>query len=116
MFAARLRLFRDVEMQSMDPPQFTLACYILGGNPDNVTWTRDMVDLGSGITQLTDDYREYKSVLSATEEGIYTCTVSNDTPDTATISFNATCECSQTSMILRINSLMGSIFKSWPLV
>ena len=69
-----------------------------------------MVDLGSGVIQLTYDYRGYKSVLSATEEGTYTCTVSNDTPDTATISFNAICECSQISMILRISSLVASIF------
>ena len=57
-----------------------------------MTWTRDSSAIGSGVTVLRDDFRGYTHSINATEEGFYTCTVSNDTPDNASVSFNATSE------------------------
>ena len=81
----------------MQPLQFTLICKSFGGFPANVTWTRDSTVIGSGVTMLDDDFRRYVHSLNATEEGLYTCTISNSSPDNATASINAI---SQYSLVL----------------
>ena len=82
----------DVEIHSMEPLQFTLVCYSFGGMPANVTWTRDSTVIGSGVTSLREDFTGHRHSLFTTQEGFYTCSVSNPTPESASASINATSE------------------------
>ena len=82
----------SAEVLNMHPLQFAVICTSSGGIPANVTWMRDSTVIEGGVTVLTDDFRGYRHILNATEEGIYTCIVSNDTPDNATASINVTSE------------------------
>ena len=65
----------------------TFTCISTGGPATTVTWTRDSVDaLGDTETVLNDPVTaQYTHTLTVTEilEGLYTCTVSNDKPSTA---------------------------------
>ena len=74
----------------MEPLHFTLVCYSFGGIPANVTWTKDSTVIGSGVTALREDFTGYRHTLSVTEQGFYTCTVSNASPESASASINAT--------------------------
>jgi hypothetical protein len=78
-----------IEFHNTQPLQFTLTCVSTGGPAAYVSWMRGSEDIEGGMTIL-EDYRLYKHTLNGTEEGIYTCTVSNDTPDTATATLNVT--------------------------
>ena len=88
-YAVRLSLNLQIEVHNTKPLQFTLTCVSTGGPAAYVSWMRGSEDIEGGMTIL-DDYRLYKHTLNGTEEGIYTCTVSNDTPDTATATLNVT--------------------------
>jgi hypothetical protein len=85
----RLSLNLQIEVHNTQPLQFTLTCVSTGGPAAYVSWMRGSEDIEGGMTIL-EDYRLYKHTLNGTEEGIYTCTVSNDTPDTATATLNVT--------------------------
>ena len=65
----------------------TFTCISTGGPATTVTWTRDSVDaLGDTETVLNDPVTaQYTHTLTVTEilVGLYTCTVSNDKPSTA---------------------------------
>ena len=65
----------------------TFTCISTGGPATTVTWTRDSVDaLGDTETVLNDPVTaQYTHTLTVTEilEGLYTCTVTNDKPSTA---------------------------------
>ena len=74
----------------MEPLHFTLVCYSFGGIPANVTWTKDSTVIGSGVTALREDFTGYRHTLSVTDQGFYTCTVSNASPESASASINAT--------------------------
>ena len=68
-------------------PQFTLTCISTGGPATTVTWTRDSGD-AVGDTNTVLDNRvtaEYTHTLTVTERlgRLYTCTVANDKPSTA---------------------------------
>ena len=54
-----------------------------------MSWMRGSEAIEGGMTIL-EDYRLYKHTLNSSEEGVYSCTVSNDTPDTATATLNVT--------------------------
>ena len=97
--AARLSVESQISVESTEPLQFTVTCESVGGNPANVVWMRDSTVIQGGHTELNEDYRSYSHSLTTTEEGFYTCTVSNDLPDNASASINATSE----STILILN-------------
>ena len=71
-------------------PQFTLTCISTGGPATTVTWTRDSATaMGDEMTVLDDAATAtYTHTLTVTGRlgGLYTCTVSNDKPSTATMS------------------------------
>ena len=68
-------------------PQFTLTCISTGGPVTTVTWTRDSGEVvGDTETVLNDpETAQYTHTLTVTEilGGLYTCTVTNDKPSTA---------------------------------
>ena len=68
-------------------PQFTLTCISTGGPATTVTWTRDSGDaVGDTETVLNDTVTaRYIHTLNVTGRlgGLYTCTVANNKPSTA---------------------------------
>ena len=88
-YAVRLSMYLRIKVHNTQPLQFTLTCVSTGGLATYVSWMKGSEDIEGGMTIL-EDYRLYKHTLNGTEEGIYTCTVLNDTPDTATATLNVT--------------------------
>ena len=70
----------------------TLTCISTGGPATTVTWTRDSVDaIGDTETVLNDPVTaQYIHTLTVSEllGGLYTCTVTNDKPSTASANIN----------------------------
>ena len=68
-------------------PQFTLTCISTSGPATTVTWTRESVDtVGDTNTVLNNRMTaQYTHTLTVTGRlvGLYTCTVTNDKPSTA---------------------------------
>ena len=72
-------------------PQFTLTCISTGGPATTVSWTRDNVDITGeqNVTVLNDAVTaRYTHTLTLTgnQPGLYTCTVSNNKPSSASAS------------------------------
>ena len=67
----------------------TFTCISTGGPATTVTWTRDSGDaVGDTNTELDNRVTaQYTHTLTVTEilVGLYTCTVSNDKPSTASV-------------------------------
>ena len=65
----------------------TLTCISTGGPATTVTWTRDNVTITEGTETVLNDpvTAQYTHTLTVTEIllGLYTCTVANDKPSTA---------------------------------
>ena len=89
--AVSLSVESSISVQSMEPLRFTLSCESTGGFPASVVWMKDSTVIEGGITTLRSDLRTYTHSLNASEEGFYTCIVSNDV-DSANASLNATSE------------------------
>ena len=75
-------------------PQFTLTCISTGGPATTVTWTRDSTTVTEG-TETVLDYpvtAQYTHILTVTGSlgGLYTCTVSNNKPSSASASITVT--------------------------
>ena len=72
-------------------PQFTLTCISTGGPATTVTWTRDSVTVTEVTETVLDNpvTAQYTHTLTVTGRlpGLYTCTVANDRPSTASESF-----------------------------
>ena len=73
-------------------PQFTLICISTGGPATTVTWTRDSGEV-VGYTETVLDNTvtaQYTHTLTVTGRlgGLYTCTVTNDKPSTASANIN----------------------------
>ena len=70
-------------------PQFTLTCISTGGPATTVTWTRDSTTVTEGTETVLDDNvtAQYTHTLTVSERlgGLYTCTVSNNKPSTASV-------------------------------
>ena len=68
-------------------PQFTLTCISTSGPATTVTWTRDSGEVVGDTETVLDDpvTAQYTHTLNVTERlgGLYTCTVTNDKPSTA---------------------------------
>ena len=73
-------------------PQFTLTCISTDGPATTVTWTRDSVTITEGTERVLNDpvTAQYTHTLTVTERlgGLYTCTVANDKPSTASATIN----------------------------
>ena len=73
-------------------PQFTLTCISTGGPATTVTWTRDSVPVTTGTETVLDDpvTAQYTHTLTVTGLllGLYTCTVANNKPSTASASIS----------------------------
>ena len=70
-----------------DSDQLTLTCISTGGPATSVTWTRDNVNITGeqNETVLNDTVTaQYTHTLTVTAAGVYTCTVSNNKPSSAT--------------------------------
>ena len=78
----------DVTVDFNDSPQFTLTCNSTGGPATTVTWTRDSVTVFEGTETVLDDpvTAQYTHTLTGSTAGVYTCTVSNSKPSSATLS------------------------------
>ena len=63
----------------------TLTCISTGGPATTVTWTRDSVTIteGTETVLLSRVTVQYEHTLTITSGGLYTCTVSNNKPSTA---------------------------------
>ena len=63
----------------------TLTCISTGGPATTVTWTRDSVTITEGTETVLNDPEtaQYTHTLTITSGGLYTCTVANDKPSTA---------------------------------
>ena len=72
-----------------DSPQFTLTCISTGGPATTVTWTRDSTTVTEGTETVLDDNvtAQYTHTLTVSGRlgGLYTCTVSNNKPSTASV-------------------------------
>ena len=76
----------DVEFELFTDSMFRLTCISTGGPATYITWTRDSVTITEGtVTYYDTDDGSYANILTVTErlEGLYTCTVANDRPSTA---------------------------------
>ena len=76
----------DVEFELFTDSMFRLTCISTGGPATTVTWTRDNVTITEGtVTHYVTDDESYINIPTVTErlEGLYTCTVANDKPSTA---------------------------------
>ena len=76
-----------------DPDQLTITCISTGGPATTVTWTRDSTTVITEGTQtvLNDPQTaRYTHTLTVTTGGVYTCTVANDKPASASASFTVT--------------------------
>ena len=73
-------------------PQFTLTCISTDGPATTVTWTRDSVTITEGTNTELDNTvtAQYTHTLTVTERlgGLYTCTVTNDKPSSASATIN----------------------------
>ena len=87
--ALRLTVVSDLNGAS---PQFTLTCISTGGPATTVTWTRDSVTVTTGTETVLDDplTAQYTHTLTVTGLllGLYTCTVANNKPSTASASIS----------------------------
>ena len=63
----------------------TLTCISTGGPATTVTWTRDSVTITEGTETVLNDSvtAQYTHTLTVTSGGLYTCTVANNKPSTA---------------------------------
>ena len=70
--------------------QFTLTCISTGGPATTVTWTRDSITVTEGAETMLDDpvTAKYSHTLTVNgrKGGLYTCTVANNKPSSASAS------------------------------
>ena len=82
-----VRLKDDSDLNGASP-QFTLTCISTGGPATTVTWTRDSTTVTQGTQTVLNDpvTAQYTHTLTVTTEGLYTCTVANNKPSSASAS------------------------------
>ena len=76
-----------------DSDQLTLTCISTGGPATTVSWTRDSTTvITEGTETVLNDTvtAQYTHTLNVTTAGVYTCTVSNDKPSSASASITVT--------------------------
>ncbi|CAI8032662.1 hypothetical protein GBAR_LOCUS18443 [Geodia barretti] len=73
---------------TFDPSQLTLTCISTGGPATTVTWTRDSTTVTQGTQTVLNDpvTAQYTHTLTVTTAGVYTCTVANNKPSSASAS------------------------------
>ena len=74
-------------ISSIETDQLTLTCISTGGPATTVTWTRGFTNITEGSVTMLGDMvtATYIHTLTLTERhgGVYTCSVSNGKPSTA---------------------------------
>ena len=74
--------------------QFIFTCISTGGPATTVTWTRDSVPITQGTETVLNDpvTAQYTHTLTVNKllEGLYTCTVANNKPSTASANIQVT--------------------------
>ena len=82
-----VRISGDV---TYDPGTQTLTCISTGGPATTVSWTRDSTNITEGTETVLNDpvTAQYTHTLTVTGRypGLYTCTVANNKPSTASAS------------------------------
>ena len=81
----------DVILFTIRANIFDLTCISTGGPPTTATWTRDNVTVTEGtVTHYDTSTHEYIHTLTVVgrTEGLYTCTVANDRPSSASANIN----------------------------
>ena len=65
---------------TFDSDQGTLTCISTGGPATTVTWTRNSTTVTQGTQTVLNDpvTAQYTHTLTVTTEGLYTCTVANN--------------------------------------
>ena len=80
----------DSDLDGPNPQFITLTCISTGGPATTVTWTRDSITVTEGTETVLDDpvTAQYTHTLTVNGgvEGLYTCTVANNKPSTASAS------------------------------
>ena len=73
-------------------PQFTLTCISTGGPATTVTWTRDSANVTEGTQTVLNDavtaQYTHTLIVNGRLEGLYTCTVANNKPTSASASIS----------------------------
>ena len=71
-------------------PHFIITAISFGGSPTTVIWTKDSVTITEGTETVLDDTRtsQYTHTLTGSLEGLYTCSVFNNMPSSASASIN----------------------------
>ena len=78
-----------VSIKTIQPLEFTLIVTTNNGPATNVTWTRNSREIGGGVIVLESvRYSRYRHTLTATEEGLYNCTVRNSIPSAVATALN----------------------------
>ena len=79
-----LLLGTDIHV-TYDSDQLTLTCISTGGPATTVSWTRDSVNVGEGTETVLNDPESahYTHTLTISLVGVYTCTVANNKPSSA---------------------------------
>ena len=86
----RVGYFRVFAVHNTHPLLFSIICTSAYGSVTTTTWTRDSEEIEGVITEWSHK-TTYKHILTnTTEQGIYTCTVSNNLPSSSTATLNAT--------------------------
>ena len=70
---------------------YTLTCISTGGPATTAIWTRDnIMTITEGTETVLDDpvTAQYTHTLNVTTEGVYTCTVGNDMPSSASVNIS----------------------------
>jgi hypothetical protein len=110
---SRLAVASRVEIQSTYPLQFDIICTSFGGFPASVMWMKGSSVIDGGVTELSDDFTSYRHILTnVTEDGVYICTVSNETPDNASATVNATIPNPPSNLTVTQNGV-DSVLVSW---
>ena len=81
----------DAILFSLRSNIFDLTCISTGGPATTALWTRDSVTVTEGtVTHYDTSTHEYAHTLRVTGrlEGLYTCTVANDRPSSASTHIN----------------------------
>ena len=85
VFAFHLGTITISEGVTYDSDQLTLTCISTNGPATTVSWTRDSVNVGEGTETVLNDPESarYTHTLTISLAGVYTCTVANDKPSSA---------------------------------
>ena len=84
--------FSEVSDLNGASPQFIITCISTGGPATTVTWTRDSTTVTQGTETVLNDpvTAQYTHTLTVAGRmpGLYTCTIANNKPSSASASYS----------------------------